>query len=405
MNTPLATNTDQTGNAAADHTPGQLYDILGRSVALIPASEVQATAMVFAVPPISLKATKTAANQQDLISNSIAVVLGKESQGLCAILFQDTEILKRFVNSNQVLHTTLQTSGPKGWIYWVRILGVYPPTRMESGVNWLSDGVAVVLHSRNTAAAATYKIAHSVKPIAINFSQLHWPEGIEQSFQFDLSVIRHGAPRFRGGNGRWVVNTQFWSAYISLLLRVQYHPQQRRYYKYDSSSKTWQPRNEATLLDQIAQCLTVLSRLPDCDYLLDHRNPTQLRALLAAMQITASDVFCGESSDELERLLLEMLEPAPGATVTTAEMLVEHKMRCLVSKRIAYPDVVFLRRIPAIIERHFYVRKSRRVLREGTMRRGYNHIRIKSTFASEINTAKPEPTRDDVVSTAQTESQ
>ena len=405
MNTPLTTATDQPGNAAAELTPGQIYDLLGRSTAMMPASEVQATAMVFEISPITFESTKAPAHQQNLIHNSVAVVRGKVSQGLCGILFQEKEILNRFLSANPILNGTLQTCGSKGLVYWIRIRGVYPPSRVESGVNWLADGVAIVLHSRNTAAAATYKISHLVKPIEINFSQLHWPEGIEQSFQFDLSVIRHGAPRFRGGNGRWVVNTQFWSAYISLLLRVQYHPQQRRYYKYDSSSKTWQPRNEATLLDQIAQCLTVLSRLPDCDYLLDHRNPTQLRALLAAMQITASDVFRGESSDELERLLLEMIEPAAGANVTTAEMLVEHKMRCLASKRIAYPDVVFLRRIPAIIERHFYVRKSRRVLREGTMRRGYNHIRIKSTFASEINTAKPEPTRDDVVSTAQTESQ
>ncbi|MDC0315091.1 bifunctional DNA primase/polymerase, partial [bacterium] len=75
--------------------------------------------------------TQTPAFQRRLaLSSAIAVALGKQSEGVCSIDFDDDSALAEFIALNPSLKTSLTTAGKRGCNIWLKVTGDMPRTKI-----------------------------------------------------------------------------------------------------------------------------------------------------------------------------------------------------------------------------------------------------------------------------------
>ncbi len=118
---------------------------------------------------------------------NIGVIVGKPSDGLCSIDFDDVQWVEDFLKENPRFRTTLRTKRLRGCNFWVRIVGEYPPLEMLThprlknskgkalGIGeWRSTGAQTLIHGE--VDGLPYQIEVERPPIEISFAEIVWPE-------------------------------------------------------------------------------------------------------------------------------------------------------------------------------------------------------------------------------------
>ena len=92
--------------------------------------------------------------------NNIGVSLGKPSDRLCTIDFDNDALLEEFLELNPDLRETLISKGARGGNVWVRITGDYPKScklvqkqDREKVGEWRADGNQTVIYGQHPKGA------------------------------------------------------------------------------------------------------------------------------------------------------------------------------------------------------------------------------------------------------------
>ena len=109
------------------------------------------------------------------------VSLGKASQNLCSIDFDDDEALTKFLELNPSLRDTLRTTGKRGANIWIILTGDYPKSQRLKNLagdpigEWRAGGNQTIIQGTHPDGMP-YRIAVSSHPIRISFSKIQWGE-------------------------------------------------------------------------------------------------------------------------------------------------------------------------------------------------------------------------------------
>jgi hypothetical protein len=168
-----------------DQRDSRINDILsltGEAV-LIPVPWRSKKPRIKEYPSFTLQTMKEPSYRAKLESGNLAVLLGKNSGGLCSIDIDDKAYIAEFDSLNPDLTNTLRTFGKRGCNIWVRHLGPYPgSTKMlktKDGADWgeyRSNGITII-YGRHVTDTCDY--THNGKQVInYDFSKILWPSSI-----------------------------------------------------------------------------------------------------------------------------------------------------------------------------------------------------------------------------------
>jgi hypothetical protein len=114
---------------------------------------------------------------------NVGVALGKASNGLVTIDFDDECSADCFLEANPLLTTTLRTRGSRGCNIWIRCSGGHPPSQNlknspgnEIG-EWRADGNQTII-SGTHPEGMSYQFVVERPVITVSYDAIIWPESI-----------------------------------------------------------------------------------------------------------------------------------------------------------------------------------------------------------------------------------
>jgi hypothetical protein len=125
---------------------------------------------------ISFPETQTPSYQAELKRHlGTGVLLGAASGGICAIDGDSPERVQKILALAPWLADTLRINGRPGREqFFVQIVGEYPPTKEDHGLDleWRADGVQSVVRGIHPLTGQPYRIVHGAVPLQIEFHRL-----------------------------------------------------------------------------------------------------------------------------------------------------------------------------------------------------------------------------------------
>jgi hypothetical protein len=118
-------------------------------------------------------------------AGNIGVALGKVSNGLVTIDFDDEDYVEHFLEANLLLRTTLRTTAHRGCNIWVRCTTDYPQScklRSRSGDEigeWRADGNQTIVAGTHPEGVP-YRFVIEKPAITINYREIVWPDVIQR---------------------------------------------------------------------------------------------------------------------------------------------------------------------------------------------------------------------------------
>ncbi len=198
----------------------------------------------------TMESTKRDVYRAMLEHGNVAVRLGEFSGGLCAIDFDDEGSLEAFLKVNPVLQGSARWKGKRGAQVGVRITGAYPKPCAERSTTEMVEVNGRMLGKplyewRSTGNLSTVKGLHpsgceySVlvdrPPVALEFSQIRWPEGwpVPGSRDEMAQLLRlHGVPWTFGRSGTGNLHPTFFAGYMAHKERLLFDAQTGQHYWY-----------------------------------------------------------------------------------------------------------------------------------------------------------------------------
>ena len=186
----------------------QIRRLVGEDVLLIPCAYMTKQ-------PIGTWKDKTVAdmNNPEHLSRlykagNIAVVLGKVSNGLVSIDFDDDSALSGFKRANPKIWNTLTTKGKRGANLWYRIIGNFPSLfkmKGEGTGEFRSDGAYTLIHGTHPDGV-DYKIINEAPVMSVRFEDIVLPdvsdtEYTELTENTELTELTESNRRGRGSGG------------------------------------------------------------------------------------------------------------------------------------------------------------------------------------------------------------
>jgi hypothetical protein len=116
-------------------------------------------------------------------AGNIGVALGRASNGLITIDFDEDSYVDAFLAANPLLKTTLRTRASRGCNIWVRCSSEYPPSQKlknASGAEigeWRTDGNQTIISGIHPDGMP-YRFVVECPVITISYSAIIWPESI-----------------------------------------------------------------------------------------------------------------------------------------------------------------------------------------------------------------------------------
>lgn len=160
----------------------RICDLLGEAV-LIPIAPLSKR------PAIKEWEKKTLADMGDraylkylaVKNRNIGVSLGRASNGLCTIDFDDDAAVEPFLADNPLFRNTTTTKRVRGCNFWIRIDGEYQPNKKLPFGEWRADGMQTVIWGQAIGKGETeptpYRFINEVQPIKIRFADIKFPAG------------------------------------------------------------------------------------------------------------------------------------------------------------------------------------------------------------------------------------
>jgi bifunctional DNA primase/polymerase-like protein len=116
-------------------------------------------------------------------AGNIGVALGRASNGLVTIDFDNEDYVEAFLEVNPLLRTTLRTTAQRRCNIWLRCTTDYPPScklRNRSGDEigeWRADGNQTIVAGTHPDGVP-YRFVVESPAIAIGYSEIVWPDVI-----------------------------------------------------------------------------------------------------------------------------------------------------------------------------------------------------------------------------------
>jgi hypothetical protein len=116
-------------------------------------------------------------------AGNIGVVLGRASNGLLTLDFDDEDYIERFLEANPLLRTTLRTTAQRGCNIWLRCTTDYPRSsklKNRSGEEigeWRADGNQTIVAGTHPTGVP-YRFVVENPAIVIDYSEIVWPDVI-----------------------------------------------------------------------------------------------------------------------------------------------------------------------------------------------------------------------------------
>jgi hypothetical protein len=116
-------------------------------------------------------------------TDDIGVALGRVSNGLVTLDFDDDDYIEPFLEVNPPLRATLRTTAQRGCNIWLRCTTDYPPScklRNRSGDEigeWRADGYQTIIAGTHPDGVP-YRFVVESPAIAIDYNEIVWPDVI-----------------------------------------------------------------------------------------------------------------------------------------------------------------------------------------------------------------------------------
>jgi hypothetical protein len=116
-------------------------------------------------------------------AGNIGVALGRASNGLVTVDFDDEDYVEPFLEGNPLLRTTLRTTAQRGCNIWLRCMTDYPRScrlRNQSGDEigeWRADGNQTIIAGTHPTGVP-YRFVVENPAIPIDYSEIVWPDVI-----------------------------------------------------------------------------------------------------------------------------------------------------------------------------------------------------------------------------------
>jgi hypothetical protein len=116
-------------------------------------------------------------------AGNIGVALGRASNGLVTVDFDNEDYVEAFLEVNPLIRTTLRTTAQRGCNIWLRCTTDYPPScklRNRSGDEigeWRADGNQTIIAGTHPDGVP-YRFVVESPAIAIGYSEIVWPDVI-----------------------------------------------------------------------------------------------------------------------------------------------------------------------------------------------------------------------------------
>jgi Bifunctional DNA primase/polymerase, N-terminal. len=116
-------------------------------------------------------------------AGNIGVALGRVSNGLVTLDFDDEDYVERFLEVNPLLRTTLRTTAQRGCNIWLRCTTDYPRSSKltnrsgEEIGEWRADGNQTIVAGTHPSGMP-YRFVVEKPAIAIDYSEIVWPDVI-----------------------------------------------------------------------------------------------------------------------------------------------------------------------------------------------------------------------------------
>jgi hypothetical protein len=116
-------------------------------------------------------------------AGNIGVALGRASNGLVTVDFDNEDYVEAFLEVNPLIRTTLRTTAQRGCNIWLRCTTDYPPScklRNRSGDEigeWRADGNQTIVAGTHPDGVP-YRFVVESPAIAIDYSEIVWPDVI-----------------------------------------------------------------------------------------------------------------------------------------------------------------------------------------------------------------------------------
>ncbi len=220
---------------------------------------------------------------------NVAVYLGRESGGLCAIDFDRDEDLTTFLAGNPGLTETTQSRGSRGGMLWLRIKGEFPEscTPSDKHFEWRADKRLSTIYGRHPAGM-DYTLVCKLPPMAVAFSEIVWPKGWElpwtESGDAKLKQL-YGQPFYANDKGAVTgINEAYWAGMHALENEVLYEPDEKTFYVYKAETGLYEVESADAIRHKISSRMLEASRQANVFDLEKRRTATTLNNVISHLR-------------------------------------------------------------------------------------------------------------------------
>lgn len=265
--------------------------------------------------------------QEDLRRGNVGVLLGSASRLedlsgrylLCSVDVDTDEELPAFLALNPKLGDTLVTRGRRGGNVWLWVLAdSFPPFAKLSFTGedakpdperpwgeWRAEGAPgtdgkrrrfqTVIFGQHPEPGIAYKrISTGVRPVRIDFKEIHWPATVFQPWRksaLEELIEAYGEPWHLSQKGVLTLNPPFFVGKYAMEHRVLFEPEETRFFDYSASRGLWSEESEDVIRWKLSQDLRTVATdavagggLPNASVLETKRSNAILQGLVCQLK-------------------------------------------------------------------------------------------------------------------------
>jgi P4 family phage/plasmid primase-like protien len=231
----------------------------------------------------------------DVEQANVAVILGRRSDHLVAIDFDDEGFGLAFDAANPDLVGTLRTTGSRGWQIWLRIPdGSYPASTKTPECEWRADGNLSTFAGVHPSGV-DYRILEDAPPLETSFDRINWPAGWvvpsgNKAAEEALAAIEqaHGPAFFQSDKGvPQGMNEPFWAGLYCFEHTILWSPGDERFYSYQPSNGLWQTEPVPSIRSKLSNRMLEASRVMNVPWIAKQRSASKLAGILSHVQAQA----------------------------------------------------------------------------------------------------------------------